>query len=99
MAKELMNGESPDMVRLFKHLEYITTLFKEHSERFRPVFNGERYLTETELAQQLKLTQRTLIEYRKTGILPYYKLGGRILYRERDIVDLLERNKMMAFKK
>ncbi len=99
MAKELMNGESPDMVRLFKHLEYITTLFKEHSERFRPVFNGERYLTETELAQQLKLTQRTLIEYRKTGILPYYKLGGRILYRERDIVDLLERNKVMAFKK
>ena len=99
MAKELMNGESPDMVRLFKHLEYITTLFLEHSERFRPVFNGERYLTETELAQQLKLTQRTLIEYRKTGILPYYKLGGRILYRERDIVDLLERNKMMAFKK
>ena len=99
MAKELMNGESPDMVRLFKHLEYITTLFKEHSERFRPVFNGERYLTETELAQQLKLTQRTLIEYRKTGILPYYKLGGRILYREKDIVDLLERNKMVAFKK
>lgn len=99
MAKELMSGESPDMVRLFKHLEYITTLFKEHSERFRPVFNGERYLTETELAKQLKLTQRTLIEYRKTGRLPYYKLGGRILYRERDIVDLLERNKMVAFKK
>lgn len=94
-----MNGESPDMVRLFKHLEYITTLFKEHSERFRPVFNGERYLTETELAQQLKLTQRTLIEYRKTGILPYYKLGGRILYREKDIVDLLERNKVEAFRR
>ena len=99
MAKELMNGESPDMVRLFKYLEYITTLFKEHSERFRPIFNGDRYLTEAELAKQLKLTQRTLIEYRKTGRLPYYKLGGRILYRERDIVDLLERNKMVAFKK
>lgn len=99
MAKELMNGENPDIVRLFKHLEYITTSFKEHSERFRPVFNGDRYLTETELAKQLKLTQRTLIEYRKTGILPYYKLGGRILYRESDIVDLLERNKVVAFKK
>ncbi len=99
MAKELMNGESPDMVRLFKHLEYITTSFKEHSERFRPVFNGERYLTEIELAQQLKLTQRTLIEYRKTGILPYYKFGGRILYRESDIVDLLERNKVEAFRR
>lgn len=69
-----MNGESPDMVRLFKYLEYITTLLiKEHSERFRPIFNGDRYLTEAELAKQLKLTQRTLIEYRKTGILPYYK--------------------------
>ena len=51
MAKELMNGESPDMVRLFKYLEYITTLFKEHSERFRPIFNGDRYLTEAELAK------------------------------------------------
>ncbi len=99
MPQELINSESPDIIRIFKHLEYIVELFKEHPERFRPVFNGDRYLTETELAKQLKLTQRTLIEYRKTGILPYYKLGGRILYRERDIVDLLERNKMVAFKK
>lgn len=31
MAKKLMNGESPNMVRLFKYLEYITTLLiKEH---------------------------------------------------------------------
>lgn len=99
MAKELMNGESPDMIRLFKYLEYITTLFKEHSERFRPIFNGDRYLTEAELAKQLKLTQRTLIEYRKTGILPYHKLGRRILYRESDIVNLLERNKVEAFRR
>lgn len=99
MPQELMNGESPDMIRLFKHLEYITALFKEHSERFVPVFNGVRYLTEAELAKQLKLTQRTLIEHRKTGKLPYYKLGGRILYSEKDIVDLLKRNKVEAFKR
>jgi hypothetical protein len=31
------------------------------------------------------------------GKLPYYKIGGKILYKEQDIIDILERNKVLAF--
>ena len=45
----------------------------------------------------LKITKRTLIEYRMNGKLPYYKIGGKILYKEQDIIEILERNKVLAF--
>lgn len=59
--------------------------------------SGERYMTDSELAGHLKLTRRTLAEYRITGKLPYYKVGGKLLYKEKDILMLLERNRMEAF--
>ena len=57
----------------------------------RPVLNGERYITDSELAEKLKLTRRTLADYRMNGRLPYYKVGGKLLYKEKDILVLLEK--------
>ena len=54
-------------------------------------------ITEQELSKALKITKRTLIEYRMNGKLPYYKIGGKILYKEQDIIEILERNKVLAF--
>ena len=31
----------------------------------------------------MKLTRRTLAEYRINGKLPYYKIGGKLLYKEK----------------
>ena len=69
----------------------------KQEEKLRPVLNGERYITDCELAEQLKLTRRTLAEYRINGKLPYYKIGGKLLYKEKDILALLERNRVEAF--
>jgi len=38
-----------------------------------------------------------LQEYRNNGILPYYQLGGKILYKESDVEKLLEDNYCKAF--
>ena len=64
---------------------------------YRPILDGNRYITEQELSKALKITKRTLIEYRMNGKLPYYKIGGKILYKEQDIIEILERNKVLAF--
>lgn len=66
-------------------------------ENFRPVLNGERYITDSELAEKLKLTRRTLADYRMNGRLPYYKVGGKLLYKEKDILVLLEKNRVETF--
>lgn len=62
------------------------------SESYRPLFNGERYITDRELSERLHVSRRTLQEYRASGLLPYIIIGGKVLYREGDVQSLLERN-------
>ena len=98
MIHTLLNQESPEVTRYFQHLEYVSALLEKGGHEYRPILNGERYLTEAELSRLLKVTQRTLIEHRNNAKLPYYKFGGRILYKENDIIQILEKNRMEAFK-
>ena len=42
--------------------------------------------------------RRALQDYRNSGRLPYYKLGGKNLYRESDIQKMLDANYREAFK-
>ena len=79
--------------------QYLTKLLNTETEQFRPLLNGERFITDPELAGMLKLTSRTLVEHRISGLLPYYKLGGKILYKESDIIKVLENNRLEAFEK
>ena len=52
---------------------------------------GEHYLTDRGLSERLKISRRTLQDYRNNGILPYRQLGGKILYRESDIERVLQK--------
>ena len=60
------------------------------SDDNQPLLGGELYLTDRELSQRLKISRRTLQDYRNNGILPYRQLGGKILYRESDIERVLQ---------
>lgn len=55
----------------------------------RPVLGGERFLTDREVSARLKVSRRTLQDYRNEGRIPYIQLGGKILYRESDIERML----------
>ena len=52
-------------------LLHITELLRSEPDRYRPVLNGDRYITEAELSESLKITRRTLVEHRTTGLIPY----------------------------
>lgn len=72
-------------------------MLDDQEQNLRPVLNEERYITDSELAEKLKLTRRTLADYRMNGRLPYYKVGGKLLYKEKDILVLLEKNRVETF--
>ena len=55
----------------------------------RPTLGGERFLTDKEVSARLKVSRRTLQDYRNNGMVSYYQLGGKILYKESDIENLL----------
>lgn len=63
----------------------------------RPVLGGGRYLTDKEVSAQLKLSRRTLQDYRNEGRISYYQLGGKILYRESDIEKMLQESYQEAY--
>lgn len=57
---------------------------KLFSQRRPPVY-GDELLTDKEVSHLLKVSRRTLQDYRSNGILPYIQVGGKILYRASDI--------------
>ena len=50
--------------------------------------SDEQFLTDKEVSAWLKVSRRTLQDYRNNGMVSYYhyyQLGGKILYKESDI--------------
>jgi len=81
------NQDSQELLRTLNNaLPYIEHVLKTH----KPLFDGERYLTSEELCSILKISRRTLQDYRSNGILPFIQLPGKVLFRESDIRKILE---------
>ena len=81
-------------IRIQRTFQLVSTILKNNN----PTLNGHRYMNDAELANYLKVSRRTLQEYRNNGILSYYQIGGKILYRESDIEELLKKNRQEAFR-
>ncbi|WP_099464373.1 helix-turn-helix domain-containing protein [Parabacteroides provencensis] len=81
------NQDSRELLQaLTNALPYIEHVLKTH----KPLFDGERYLTSEELCSILKISRRTLQDYRNNGVLPFIQLPGKVLFRESDIRKVLE---------
>ena len=93
----VLNKDSNEVKRFIEAMESISKMLDANSLIYRPILDGNCYITEQELSKALKITKRTLIEYRMNGKLPSYKIGGKILYKEQDIIEILEKNKIPAF--
>ena len=66
-------------------------------ELCRPVLNGEHYLSGEEVCKALRITKSTLQQYRDDGLVSYVTLPGKMLYKESDILALLQRNYIPAY--
>ena len=61
-------------------------------DNWRPILNNDTFLTDAEVAERLRVTRRTLHEYRDQGLIPYYAIGGKYIYSERDVSKVLMDN-------
>ena len=61
-------------------------------KNYRPVMNGEIYLSGEDVCKLLHISKRTLQQYRDDNILPYIQIGRNIIYKESDILTILEQN-------
>ena len=68
---QLLTHESKSIDTAMQSLKKANNWLSSFIESYSPPLDGERYLTDKELSEHLKLSRRTLQEYRKQGILPY----------------------------
>ncbi len=90
MSNEVIAHKHEWVRSLFSELERIAKDAAMVADENQPLLGGEHYLTDRELSECLKISHRTLQDYRNNGILPYRQLGGKILYRESDIERVLQ---------
>ncbi|MBD5301650.1 MAG: helix-turn-helix domain-containing protein [Bacteroides sp.] len=77
---------------IFKYVAYFEGCrFSVPSNRC-PQLNGKPFIDDKELADRLSLHRRTLQNFRNDNILPYYKIGGKVIYDEAEIQAWLNSN-------
>ena len=81
--REDMNGSSRSAERVIRPCLAGTPPIRSQT--------SDGYMDSADVCRVLNITKRTLQSYRDKGILPYTRIGGKFFYRERDLVDYLER--------
>ena len=86
MAEHAIITEESSQMQLFVQLmEGVLKKLERYCASTQPTLAGEVYLTGEEVCERLKLSARTLQEYRSRGLLAFYKIGGKILYKQSDL--------------
>lgn len=89
---EIITKDHERIKTFFRSLDRMFDKFEIALTDYKPMLNGERFLTDVEVSEKLKVSRRTLQQYRTEGRIPYLKFGGKTLYRESDIQKILEKN-------
>ena len=74
---ELIMPHNVGVKKALENMKEVLALYKKVIGNYRPLLDGERYLTDKEVASILKVSRRTLQEYRNDGVIPYILLGGK----------------------
>ena len=93
---ELINGNSEIIKDFFQSMERMLESIGKLAKKSRPHLNGEKFLSNREASKYLKVSIRTLQEWRDTGVIPYIQIKGKIIYRQSDIERLLRHYKIFC---
>jgi excisionase family DNA binding protein len=97
MENNVITKDNETVKAFFLSLEQMLDGIEHIVDNYKPSLCGERYLSDREVSERLKVSRRTLQDYRTEGKIPYYQLGGKILYRESDIEKVLNDNYFPSF--
>lgn len=91
MNDNVLITENDERIKsFFLSLNKLTLSLERLLPSLGQTLGGESFYTDDELSKKLKISRRSLQDYRNEGRIPYIKLSGKILYRSSDIVKLLE---------
>ena len=86
----LIDKSDPRIKDLIKRLKRASLMLDKLEVPSRRSFNGQRFMTDSELSERLRISRRTLQQYRSSGLIPYYLICGKVIYMESEIQKFLE---------
>ena len=90
--KETITANDPRIMRLTTQADDITAMCQQLKDEYHPLLHGKRFITDAMLSELLGVSRRTTQNYRDRGLIPYYRLDGKILNAEEDIEIFLQFN-------
>lgn len=90
--KETITAADPRIMHLTPQSDDITAMCQQLKDKYHPLLHGKRFITDAMLSELLGVSRRTTQDYRDRGLIPYYRLDGKILYAEEDFYIFLQSN-------
>ena len=94
---EMITRDGELITRFISMLDRLQDDLERLDESCKPVLNGELYLTDKEVSERLKISRRTLQEWRNSGKIEFIQFEGKILYTESAIQRLLDKHYQKAW--
>ena len=89
MSYHFLDDKDPRIDVMFQGLEKMEKMLSVIEKMPKSLFNGERFLTDEELSKVLRVSRRTLQEYRNNGVLPFSCIKHKMFYKPDDVERLL----------
>ena len=86
---DILDNKSLQIVSFVMALDELSATIQQSLQNRTPHLNGEKYFTNREVCQLLRISSRTLQNWRDTGKIQFIRLNGRMLYKEQNIKILL----------
>lgn len=86
--KEIFDGEHERIRKFMSMGKRNVEMLEELAIEYKPFLKGKRFMTDAQLSERLGISRRTLQDFRDRGVLPFYRLDGKVLYEESDIENI-----------
>jgi excisionase family DNA binding protein len=86
---EILDKKSEEILSFFMELDELLNTIQQAFKNRTPHLNGEKFLTNHDVCKMLRISSRTLQDWRDTGKIPFIRIKGKILYKQTDVVEWL----------
>lgn len=88
----LITRRNPAIQTFYAQAKEITSTIESLKDTMRTPLAGHHFIDDYTLSRKLSLSRRTLQTYRDNLTIPYYRVGGKIIYDEAEIEAWLTAN-------
>ena len=88
----VITRDTPEYRELIATMRNTVQVADKLVKEVRPCLLNERYFTTEQVMDLFHISRRALQNYRDKGIIPFFSIGGSIVYPESKIKEMLEKN-------